>query len=603
VRRVVPAALALAGFVAGLFPIFDGDLFWHLAAGRWIAEHGAIPRADPFRFGAEELPWIDHEWLFQLVVHALERAVGLDGLVVVRATALAGFALLLYAVARRGGLGAGLAGLVALGATLGVRPRFLDRPEIVTLYAVVLLLSGLERREDAKSKRCNPTETERLPGRVRDPAVSLARDAGLAAAGRGARGLGALVLLVISWVNFHGEALLAPLLAGLFLLGAALDERAAGAGSGSNRWREVVGVPALLALALLANPYGWRLVEVPLGIRAALADLAAVNPEWLPAWRAPQPYLFAGLTVMASLAVLARRRSGRWPAPEWGLPALALAVIALSAVRHQALVYVAAAPFAARALAALDDVRALGGRRERRLALAAVAASLLVALWAAFPPASGPLRPRHGGLRLGVGLAEGRFPVRAAERLAAHAEIGPLYNEFPHGGYLLWRLPPRPVFWDGRMELEPGLLHALAAARRSPLAWHALLTSRGAVGALVRYEPRLVPVVEPDGRGGMRVVELRTANSYLFSRRLWQLVDWDDETMLFLLPGAAGWPGEPYRAVDPEDVDGTVRRAAADSVYRRAALAEVERKLAEQPGCLRAARLAAGLRAAARAAA
>lgn len=554
-RRAVPAALALAGFVAGLFPIFDGDIFWHLASGRWIVEHGTVPRVDPFRFSAGSLPWVDHEWLFQVVVHAVERTAGLDGLVVVRAGALAGFGLLLYVAARRSDLDPGLSGLVALGALFGVRPRFLDRPEIITLFAIVLLLSRLDRRE------LDAFRPHLLLG-----------------------GAAPLVALVVVWVNFHGEALLAPGLAGLFLLGAALAE-----GDAWRRWREIAALPLLLTAALLVNPYGWNLLRVPLGIRVALADLAAVNPEWLSAFRAPQPYLFAGITVVASLAWAVRRQSGRWPAPALGLPALALAVLALSAVRHQALFYAAAAPFAARCLAALPASRVADTRRERRLAAAVCGVALVAAAWAAWPPVEGPLRARHGGLRLGFGLAPERFPERAAERLAAYPGIGPLYNEFAHGGYLLWRLhPPRRIFWDGRMELEPALLHELVAARRSPDSWRDLLVARGAVGALVRYETRRVPVIEPDGSGGFRIVETRTANSYLFQREFWHLVDWDDATMLFLAPDTPGWRGEPYRLVDPEDVERTVQLAASDEMSRRAVLAELERKLDEQPDCRRA---------------
>lgn len=570
-KRLPAAAVAAAAFVAGLFPIFDGDLFWHLASGRWIVEHGRVPRVDPFRFGPAELPWIDHEWLFQVVVHALERLVGLDGIVVVRAAALAGFALLLLAAARRGGLDGGLTALLALGAVLGVRPRFLDRPEIVTLFAVVLLLSALERRQ----RRRAPT------------------DGPLA-------GAAPLVALTIVWVNFHGEALLSPALCGLFLLGAAIETRGRTALSDRRFRGEAIALPGVVTLALLANPYGWRLVQVPLGIRAALADLAAINPEWLSAFRAPQPYLFGGIAVTAAVAVAARLAAGRWVAAAWGLPAAALACVALSAVRHQALFFAAAAPFAARCLAALPDARALSPAASRRLAWSAVAAAALAALWAANPPADGPLRPRHGGLRLGVGIAEGRFPERMVARLAASPETGPLYNEFIHGGFLLWKLhPPRRVFHDGRMELEPRLLHDLVEARRSPAAWHALLTDRGAEGALVRYEPRRVPIVEADGAGGLRVVDSRTANSYLFDRALWDLVDWDDAAMLFRARGVESWGGEPYRFVDPEDPERTAALAARDDAFRRAVLAELDRKLADEPACRRASELRARVRASA----
>lgn len=546
--------LFLCGFVAGVFPIFESDLFWHLAAGRWILEHGAPPRLDPFRFTSGDAPWVDHEWLFQVLARAVEALGGLDGLILLRAAALGGFTLVLYASARRAGLGAGLAGLIALGAAFGVRPRFLVRPEIVTLYGIALLFLALER--------------------PRRPA--------------------ALAGLVVAWVQFHGEALLAPPLALLFLLGETLDEPRDPAAPRHLRAlaARVLGLPGLLALALLVNPYGWRLAGVPLGIARALGDLPALNPEWASALVAPQPYLFAGIGMVAALAVFARRATGRWPALAWGLPTLLLALLALSAVRHQALFYAAAAPFAARCLAALPETRALGARAELRLALAALALMLATGWWAARPPSSGPLRPRHGGLTWGFGLAPGRFPVHAADVLAAHPDVAPLYNEFAHGGYLLWRLhPPRRVFLDGRMELDPGLLHETARARRSAEEWDAFLAREGAVGALVRYEDRPVTVLEPDAAGTLRPVGVATANTLLFPPARWQLADWDDETQLFLRPGTPGWSADPYRLVEPENPGATLARAAADPGFRAAALAEVERKLAGQPGCRRAQRL------------
>ncbi|KAB2955144.1 MAG: hypothetical protein F9K18_13765, partial [Thermoanaerobaculia bacterium] len=258
---VVAAAVAGCGFVAGVFPVFESDLFWHLASGRWILEHGAVPRSDPFRFTAEAAPWIDHEWLFQVVVRGLEAAGGLDALILLRATALALFALLLFASGRRAGLPEGLAGLVALAATLGARPRFLVRPEIVTLFGVVVLLGRVERIARPRDERWKEPR---------------------------ARSGWTLVALVVVWVQFHGEAMLAPGLAFLSLLGGALASPPAARRSRAT-WGLVFGLPALLAAALLANPYGWRLIEVPLGIARALADLPAANPEWRSSFAAPQP--------------------------------------------------------------------------------------------------------------------------------------------------------------------------------------------------------------------------------------------------------------------------------------------------------------------------
>lgn len=610
-RRLEPRALAVAvavaaaGIAAGIFPIFESDLFWHLAAGRWMLEHGEIPRFDPFRFTSGGAPWVDHEWLFQVVVRGVEVAAGLDGLIVLRAVALGGFALLLFHHARRAGLGAGLAGMLALAAMLGARPRFLVRPEIVTLFALLTLVLLLDRLVSRRGRPTTPETSRRatkdvlLKGEPPEGSLEVGAAVDDAAPGGGQDGLSrrrggsrvalvGLVALVVPWVNFHGQALLAPGVAFLFLVGSALEARR-GSSTGRVPVSLFVGVPALLAAALLVNPYGWKLIEVPIGIARALGGLSAHNPEWMSSFDAPQPYLYGGFAVVAALALAGRLASGRWPAPAWGLPAAAMAILALSGVRHQALFFALATPFAARCLAAIPDARPGSPRRERGLALAAGLGAILVALWAAVPPASGPLRPRHGGLAWGAGIAPGRFPERMATVLAAHPEIGPLYNEFVHGGYLLWRLfPPRQVFLDGRMELEPGLLGELAAARRDPGSWEVLLTARGAVGALVRYEGRRLPVFAPDGSGGFRRVGESTANALLFPPERWALVDWDDEAMLFLRHGAPGWIEDPYRFVQPEDLEGTLARAAADPAVRAAILVELDRKLEIDPASRRA---------------
>ncbi|MBW3621832.1 MAG: hypothetical protein KY468_00300 [Armatimonadetes bacterium] len=51
--------------------IGDPDLFWQLAAGRWMWEQGQIPRSDVFSFSASGHPWIDHSWLWQVMIWPL----------------------------------------------------------------------------------------------------------------------------------------------------------------------------------------------------------------------------------------------------------------------------------------------------------------------------------------------------------------------------------------------------------------------------------------------------------------------------------------------------------------------------------------------------
>src|SRR5690348_10092236 len=48
----------------------DGDVSWHIATGRWILSHGAIPKAEPFSFTWAGRPWVPIEWLSELIYGA-----------------------------------------------------------------------------------------------------------------------------------------------------------------------------------------------------------------------------------------------------------------------------------------------------------------------------------------------------------------------------------------------------------------------------------------------------------------------------------------------------------------------------------------------------
>ena len=176
--------------------------------------------------------------------------------------------------------------------------------------------------------------------------------------------------------------------------------------------------------------------------------------------------------------------------------------------------------------------------------------------------------------------------------------MGNLYNDVAFGGYLLWRLyPPRQVFIDARNEVNPGLFHELAAARASEEGWTALLTRYGIDGALVRYDDRPRPVLSPPsagGPGGPPRVEHHTTNSLFFPRERFALVYWDDVAMIFLRrtpERAALLEREEYRFVHPEDWRATLAQAERDPFFRAAALAEIERRLREDPGVDRALQL------------
>src|SRR6185369_4787185 len=76
--------LALGAASTGLQPSADGDIWWHLAAGREMVARHALLFNDPFSVSANGRPWVDVHWLFQLAVYAVNRCLGLAGLVWVK---------------------------------------------------------------------------------------------------------------------------------------------------------------------------------------------------------------------------------------------------------------------------------------------------------------------------------------------------------------------------------------------------------------------------------------------------------------------------------------------------------------------------------------
>jgi len=66
----------LIAFVSLYFVQFDGfandpGVGWHLDSGKWMVEHRAIPKNDPFLSSLTPRPWISDQWLSDLIIYNL----------------------------------------------------------------------------------------------------------------------------------------------------------------------------------------------------------------------------------------------------------------------------------------------------------------------------------------------------------------------------------------------------------------------------------------------------------------------------------------------------------------------------------------------------
>lgn len=436
---IVAAAIGLAR-VSG--PITDNDVWLHMAVGRWVVEHKAVPHSDVFSCTIHGKPWVPHEWLAAVALYGTERAGGLAAVRALNAALFIAFAAAVgWWVWRLFPRRVLLPLLLFCCALAFADIRFNWRPEIFTIPLLVVLAGRVLMR---------------LPD---DPPSW--------------RECAAWWGVTVLWANLHGMVFLGVGLVGVYAGGvwllAFFRPRSAGAipdGRALRRWTALL--LGMLAAAFVV-PEGWALlshawdifarsrsadypirewtpgVKVLAGWFAHVLDLLtlSVAPQADDVFRALLVAVMAALPVLGCVA-LARRRYEE-------VPRLAVAaaciVLALYAVR---LFWLALIPAVGAAVlwrnlyadAPSSAGVALARGRGGRLALCGLVIAVLAA-------SAVGIRDRRGN---GTNdLDEGLFPVGMARFLRAAGYEGNLYNPYRWGGYFLFALDARArVFIDGR---------------------------------------------------------------------------------------------------------------------------------------------------------
>ncbi|HMC81596.1 MAG TPA: hypothetical protein VKL61_00010 [Candidatus Polarisedimenticolia bacterium] len=531
--------LTLTIAVAVLQPIRTYDLWWHLATGRLILEQGRIPSAEPFSFTRQGTPWLDHEWLFQILCFLIYRLAGWPALLLADLLLILGAFALLFGILRHEGCGVSLACPILLLSVAGARFRFDPRPEILSLFFLVLL--------------CSLLRSSREPGMWRKA--------------------WALPPLFLLWANLHPAALLGAVLLFLWLAGEgiqAITQRRSDAGDPR---RTLVALVS--PLMLLANPGGWRLLVVPMTLRRIVSSGHAPNLEWeAPTFR-DFPLLYLAVTVSFLLLLVGWR--------ELDLAAVLVmtagAALALLHLRNIGFFFVLLPFGLAGPVARLSDSVRFPPRLGR-----ALCASLLALV--------GLLFARGNVLAGERGYLASVAPERAVDFIQARGIGQRLFNDVKFGGYLIWRrYPERRVFIDGRNEIYDTLLAEIFQGLRSWEEWESLLKRHGIDAALLRRGQVQAVEYPPATPGGMKRREMRAFSAAYFQISRWALVYWDDQALLFVRrddPASEALLRGEYRFVNPDDVAHLEVLIRNGDVERNLVLKELARKRAEDPSCLTA---------------
>lgn len=131
--------------------IHNYDVWWHLKTGQYIIEHQSIPELDPFSYTASDRPWINHQWLADVLLYTTYKLSGFKGLVLLKTIIYLSAFCLLFMLSYKKKYPLLSMFLIVLG-ILAVSHRFLIRPFIFNAFFLSAYLYLLMRFKYDKSR-------------------------------------------------------------------------------------------------------------------------------------------------------------------------------------------------------------------------------------------------------------------------------------------------------------------------------------------------------------------------------------------------------------------------------------------------------------------
>jgi hypothetical protein len=414
-RRFFEAGVVLLVLASPIVvaPVVDPDLWGHLRFGLDMLRTHALARTDPYSYTAFGRPWIDQEWLAELILAAAYSLAGTAGLALLRL----GLCIALLAVCYRCLLARGLP-LVQAGA-------------LVLLYSIPMSIGTIEIRPQLFTYL-----------------LFLAVWLVLEQAERGRpRALWFLPPLFALWANLHGGFLAgAAVVTAWAALHILLDPSRhegllRGPGAALSAARAIAAPLALALAATCFNPYS---VQLPFFL---LRTAAMPRPETAD-WQPLQIGSAAGLAYLATLAVslLGIIRTRRRRSPVMIILFGAMVLAPLIAIRHLPLFALAALAVAGEHVQdAWDQVRPRRGGASYTLPLSLLPLlSVLLVVGLKYDNATG----------LAVNSKQYAFPAAAVALLKESGVSGNLAVSYNWGEYVIWQLGPGiKVSVDGRREM------------------------------------------------------------------------------------------------------------------------------------------------------
>ncbi len=408
--------LIIGFFFAHKINLVTADLGRHIKNGELFFQTWKPVATNFYSYTEPDFPVLNHHWLSGALFFLIWKIAGFGGVqLLFIALNIAAF-LICFDIARRR-IGTGLAALIALPVIFLLAERTEVRPEAFSyLFAAVFLWVVFSVREGTLPRRW----------------------------------LWALPLVEIAWVNSHIFFFLGPAIIGAFWVEAIIAQR-----------RRHLLKPFTLALvgtalASLVNPFGPAGAIAPFTIFQNYGYRIAENQSvWFIARIAPRPsiYIFAfvfALLCVALILFFIKRKRGAIEDASYFFLAAGFSVLAWLQIRNFLIFGLFALPLIALYVhkAFPAAIRALAATYRELLRQFVLIILLLAGL---FLISSDLSRFVPYWRVFGLGLEAGNS--RAAEFFKDKNIVGPIFNNYDIGGYLIFHLFPRErVFVDNRPE-------------------------------------------------------------------------------------------------------------------------------------------------------
>ena len=434
------ALFGLVAYVANI-EIKDLDLWLHIATGRYIVTNHVIPQVDVLSCSFAGAPWINHEWLFQVIVYWIYNAFGPDGLIKMQIiiVTLTMLLLLFLGYSKDKQL---TTTFVLMLVFCVFQTRFTIRPEIYSLFFFAVYIFILALHID---KRWAP---------------------------------GILFIVQVLWSNIHGFFFFGP----LFILIALVSEWMKRHVKLPYEWNEagrltdeeygrLKGILFGVVAACFLNPYFARGAWYPLGVFFSFSGKNKIFFDYIEELQKPitwhtlfdlQSFIFYKILIFISLAsfIFNRRRIDVSALLFW----LVFLVFSIQAARNIAFfAFAAYLVFVTNAMSlSYRSVVPLRFTGKKFQYLTEIVAKILLLLWmmsysqlisgrSYYDFQKYEAKSEFGGVSLRS------YPTRAADFLTASHVKGNFFNDFNSGAYLLGRCFPNiKVFIDGRTEVYGG---------------------------------------------------------------------------------------------------------------------------------------------------